>query len=312
MLKATIPGLVELDSDKNLSYVRPFGQYLNSSRAEVKKSINPFDDEYHALCEKVLNEGIESSDRTGVGTLSLFGQHLKFNLRKGFPLITTKKVNFNHLSNELLWLYSDKCHNVNNLPEESQFLWKPWARDNGSLGPIYGMNIRKWRCDMSEDGSECIDQLANVIQSIKDNPYSRRHVITNWRVDLLDIMSLQPCHGLVVQFYVRNDELSSQVYVRSNDIAIGAVFNIAQYALLTHIIASLTNLNVGELSYCIGDAHIYLNHVEGVKDQLTRSSFAPPQLKIINRRDSFDEYKTDDFEILNYEHHPFIKFEVAV
>lgn len=275
---------------------------------QMRKSVNLFDDEYHALCERVLCDGVVSEDRTSVGTLSVFGAHLKFDLRKGFPLLTTKKLNFKHIINELLWLYSSKCYDLYALPEESQFLWKPWADGNGYLGPIYGVNLRSWYV---KDG-EYIDQIQQVIESIKANPYSRRHVVTAWNVGLLEDMSLVPCHAVVVQFYVRNGELSTQVYIRSNDVAVGACFNIAQYALLTHIIAQCTSLNVGDLNYVVGDAHIYSNHIDGIKEQLTRTSFPPPQLKINTDKKNFDDFVADDFEVVDYQHHPFIKFEVAV
>lgn len=286
--------MTETGEDFKIAELNYFNKPLEPTSAKLNKSINAFDDEYHALCERVLGTGIKSEDRTGCGTISKFGEHLKFDLRTGFPLITTKKLNFKHIVNELLWLYSPKCFDLYALPEESQFLWKPWADENGYLGPIYGVNIRSWYVDKE---TPHIDQLALLIDNIKKNPYSRRHVITAWHVSLLDEMSLVPCHAVTVQFYVRNSELSCQVYIRSMDVYNDSRY-IAMYAILTNMIAQLTDLQAAKLSLCLGDAYIKINDIELATEELKHPSLVASQLRINKTIWNFDEFSSIDFEVV--------------
>ncbi len=260
--------------------------------------------QYLSLVAEVLEKGERKSDRTGTGTLSLFGMQRKYDLREGFPLVTTKKVRFDGVLRELLWFLKGSTNINDNLTQHTP-IWDAWAAPDGELGPIYGKQWRRWT---TKDGRD-IDQISNVIQQIKTNPDSRRLIVSAWNVGELDQMALAPCHALF-QFYVVNGRLDCQLYQRSADIALGVPFNIASYAALLMMIAQECNLEAGIFTHTLGDAHIYLNHVEGLREQLKRSPKPLPQLKIAQK--PFWDLTFEDFELLNYEHDPFIKFAVAV
>ena len=260
--------------------------------------------QYLSLIAEVLEKGERKSDRTGTGTLSLFGMQRKYDLREGFPLVTTKKVRFDGVLRELLWFLKGSTNINDNLTQHTP-IWDAWAAPDGELGPIYGKQWRRWT---TKDGRD-IDQISNVIEQIKSNPDSRRLIVSAWNVGELDQMALAPCHALF-QFYVVNGRLDCQLYQRSADIALGVPFNIASYAALLMMIAQECNLEAGIFTHTLGDAHIYLNHVEGLREQLKRSPKPLPQLKIAQK--PFWDLTFEDFELLNYEHDPFIKFAVAV
>ena len=261
---------------------------------------------YLNLLRHVMQHGVRRMDRTGTGTLSVFGHQMRFPLSEGFPLVTTKKVFFKGFVHEMLWFLSGDT-NIRYLMEHGVNIWNEWADEEGNLGPVYG---RQWRAWKTADGTE-IDQLSMVLQSLKQNPDSRRHIVQSWNVGELDKMALPPCH-MFYQFYVAENRLSCSLYVRSNDLFLGCPFNIAQYALLTHMVAQQCDLDVGDLIYTIGDAHIYLNHVEQVEMQLKRDPFPSPQLRILRRPDTLFDYRYEDFELVNYQYHPAIKAPVAV
>lgn len=260
---------------------------------------------YENLLTDVLATGTYKGDRTGTGTISKFGAQMRFNLAEGFPLITTKKVHTKSIIHELIWLLSGDT-NIQYLKDNGVTIWDEWVKTDGTLGPVYGQQWRSW--DSKWDAP--IDQIANVIESIKTDPDSRRHIVSAWNPAELEFMALPPCH-LLFQFYVADGKLSCQLYQRSGDLFLGVPFNIASYALLTHMVAQQTGLEVGEFIHTIGDAHIYLNHVDQVKLQLERDPTDFPQLKL-NKADSIDDYKFEDVEIVGYEPHPAIKGEVAV
>lgn len=264
------------------------------------------DQTYHQLLQRVLDEGIESDDRTGTGTLSVFGTQSRYDLTKGFPLLTTKKVHFKSVAVELLWFLSGGC-NVNQLHEHGVTIWDEWAGPGGNLGPVYGMQWRQWPFD----DSESIDQIWRVIKQIKEDPTSRRLIVSAWNVAALDEMALPPCH-LLFQFYVRDGKLSCQLYQRSADLFLGVPFNIASYALLTHMIAQVTGLGVGEFIHTIGDAHIYKNHLDQVKEQLGREGRHAPKLFLNLTVKDIDEFTMKDIVMHNYKPHPAIKAPVAV
>lgn len=261
---------------------------------------------YLDLLKFIMESGTHKSDRTGTGTISSFGHQMRFDLRKGFPLVTTKKVHTRSIIVELLWFLRGDT-NIQFLHDHQVTIWDEWADKNGDLGPVYG---KQWRSWPTPDGRQ-IDQLTQVIQNIKTNPDSRRHIVSAWNVAELDKMALPPCHTLF-QFYVANGHLSCQLYMRSADLFLGVPFNIASYALLTHIVAQQCDLKVGDFIWSGGDCHIYLNHQEQVKLQLTRSPLPLPTLQIKRKPAAVDEYVLDDFEILNYESHPGIKAPIAV
>ena len=261
---------------------------------------------YLNLLRHVMQHGVRRMDRTGTGTLSVFGHQMRFPLSEGFPLVTTKKVFFKGFVHEMLWFLSGDT-NIRYLKEHGVNIWNEWADEEGNLGPVYG---RQWRAWKTADGTE-IDQLSMVLQSLKQNPDSRRHIVQSWNVGELDKMALPPCH-MFYQFYVAENRLSCSLYVRSNDLFLGCPFNIAQYALLTHMVAQQCDLDVGDLIYTIGDAHIYLNHVEQVEMQLKRDPFPSPRLRILRRPDTLFDYRYEDFELVNYQYHPAIKAPVAV
>jgi len=259
-------------------------------------------EQYLSLVQDVLDNGEVRSDRTGVGTLSVFGTHSRYDLRNGFPIVTTKKILFDKVVDELLWFISGST-SVNELPSRSQVIWKPWADDEGDLGPVYGKQFRNWT-----PGN--IDQLATVIKQIKTDSHSRRILLTTWNVSELSFMQLPPCHGIAIQFYVANGYLDCQMYQRSADIALGVPFNISSYSLLLAMIAQECRMTPRYFIHCIGDAHIYLNHVDGLKEQLTRNPLPLPTLELEDK--PVVDMEFDDINLVGYRHHPFIKFPVAV
>lgn len=317
--------------------------------------MNNFDEAYHDLCRKVLNEGENKDDRTGTGTISIFGHQMRFDLSEGFPLLTTKKVSFKFIATELLWFIKGDT-NIRYLLQYKNNIWNEWAfkkwiesdeytgpdmtdfgrrslvndefneqykeqlaifKDKilnddefmckyGDLGNVYGKQWRDWK----DQNGQSFDQLQTLIDNIKNNPNSRRHIISAWNPTEIDTMALPPCHTLF-QFYVKDGKLSCQLYQRSADIFLGVPFNIASYSLLTHLIAKECNLEVGEFVHTFGDAHIYKNHIDAVEEQLSRSSYNPPKLNINTEKSLFDiDY--EDLEIQDYQSHPSIKAPIAV
>lgn len=262
--------------------------------------------EYLTLMKKILDEGVSKEDRTGTGTTSLFGYQMRFNLNEGFPLLTTKKVHLKSIIYELLWFLRGDS-NIKYLKEHGVSIWDKWADADGNLGPVYGAQWRHWRC---EDGTE-IDQIANLMNQLRNNPDSRRLIVSAWNVAQVDKMALPPCHSLF-QFYVVNNKLSCQLYQRSADLFLGVPFNIASYALLTMMIAKVCGFELGDFVHTFGDVHIYNNHREQVALQLTREPRELPKMIIHgNQRDIFD-FKYEDFELVGYNPYPAIKAPVAV
>ena len=261
---------------------------------------------YLDLLRRVLDEGTRKQDRTGVGTLSLFGAQLRFDLRTGFPLVTTKKLHLRSIVHELLWFLRGDTH-LRYLHEQGVTIWDEWADTNGDLGPIYGQQWRNWE---ATDGRR-IDQLTNAVELLRRDPDSRRIVVSAWNVGELERMRLLPCHVLF-QFYVADGELSCQLYQRSADLFLGVPFNIASYALLTHLVAQQTDLAVGEFIWTGGDCHLYLNHLEQARTQLDREPHPPPRLAIRRRPETLFEYRYEDFEIIGYQAHPAIRAPVAI
>lgn len=263
-------------------------------------------DQYEQMMRFVFDHGVDKSDRTGTGTRSHFGYQMRFDLQQGFPLVTTKKIHLRSVIYELLWFLRGDS-NIRWLQEHGVTIWDEWADAEGELGPVYGVQWRSWP---TPDGGS-IDQIAQLMAQLKSNPDSRRHIVTAWNVANIDEMKLPPCHCLF-QFYVAEGKLSCQLYQRSADIFLGVPFNIASYSLLTHMIAQQCGLEVGEFIWTGGDTHIYSNHFEQVKEQLSREPYPYPQLKILRKPDSIFEYRFEDFEFENYQHHPHIKAPVAV
>jgi thymidylate synthase len=262
--------------------------------------------QYHDLLQHILDHGTVKNDRTGTGTISTFGYQMRFDLQKGFPMVTTKKLHLKSIIYELLWFIKGDT-NVKYLQEHGVKIWDEWARPDGDLGPVYGKQWRSWQ---GADG-KTYDQLMDIIHQLKTNPDSRRMIISAWNVADLHDMALMPCHSLF-QFYVANNKLSCQLYQRSADVFLGVPFNIASYALLTMMMAQVCNLELGEFVHTFGDVHIYTNHLEQVKLQLTRSPYPLPQMKINSERKNIDEFVFEDFELVNYQCHPHIKGDVAV
>jgi thymidylate synthase len=262
--------------------------------------------QYHQLLQHILDTGTEKSDRTGTGTISTFGYQMRFDLSKGFPLVTTKKVHLKSIIYELLWFIKGDT-NVKYLQDHGVKIWDEWAREDGSLGPVYGKQWRSWQ---GADG-KIYDQLQDVIHQLKINPDSRRIIISAWNVADLKEMALMPCHNMF-QFYVANGKLSCQLYQRSADVFLGVPFNIASYALFTMMLAQVCGLAVGEFVHTFGDVHIYSNHLEQVKLQLSRTPFDLPTMKINPERKSIEDFVYEDFTLENYQCHPGIKGDVAV
>lgn len=261
--------------------------------------------QYLALLSNVLENGDEKSDRTGVGTISLFGPQMEFDLSKGFPLLTTKRLHTKSIIHELLWMLSGDT-NIRMLNENGVSIWDEWADENGDLGPVYGKQWREW-----SSSREKIDQILLLMNSLKNNPDSRRHIVSAWNVGFVSQMALPPCHTLF-QCYISNGKLSLKLYQRSADLFLGVPFNIASYALLTHMIAQQINCEPGRFIWTGGDVHIYKNHIEQAKQQITREPRGLPKLAIKKTPKDIFSYKYDDFSILNYDPHPHIKGDVAV
>jgi thymidylate synthase len=261
---------------------------------------------YLELLRRVRDTGARKADRTGTGTLSLFGQQMRFDLSQGFPLVTTKKVHVRSVICELLWFLRGET-NVAWLREQGVTIWDEWADDKGELGPVYGKQWRSW--PTPKGGS--IDQISQVIEQLRKNPDSRRIIVSAWNVGELDQMALMPCHAFF-QFYVADRKLSCQLYQRSADMFLGVPFNIASYALLTHMMAQQCDLDVGEFVWTGGDCHLYLNHLEQAELQLQREPKPLPTLQIRRKPASIFDYQYEDFEIVNYQFHPAIKAPVAV
>jgi thymidylate synthase len=262
--------------------------------------------QYLELLDHVLKTGTEKKDRTGTGTISVFGYQMRFNLEEGFPLLTTKKLHLKSIIHELLWFISGDT-NTKYLNDNGVKIWNEWADKDGNLGPVYGYQWRSW----PSGGGKKIDQLENVIRSIKQIPDSRRHIISAWNVGELDKMALPPCH-ILFQFYVAGGKLSCQLYQRSADIFIGVPFNIASYALLTLMVAQVTGLKPGDFVHTLGDAHIYLNHVEQVKLQLTREPYKLPGMTLNPEIDDILQFRYDDFNLSDYFSHPHIKGDISI
>lgn len=262
--------------------------------------------QYLDLLDHVIKTGTEKSDRTGTGTISVFGYQMRFNLAEGFPLLTTKKLHLKSIIHELLWFISGET-NIKYLTDNEVKIWNEWADSDGNLGPVYGYQWRSWP---AADGKK-IDQLVNVISSIKKSPDSRRHIVSAWNVGELEKMALPPCH-ILFQFYVAGGKLSCQLYQRSADIFLGVPFNIASYALLTMMVAQVSGLKPGEFVHTLGDAHIYLNHLEQVKLQLTREPYTLPTMSINPAIKDITEFRYNDFTLSGYVSHPGIKGEISV
>jgi len=267
--------------------------------------------QYQQLLQHILDNGVHKADRTGTGTLSVFGYQMRFNLNEGFPLVTTKKVHIKSVVHELLWFLSGNT-NIKYLQDNGVKIWDAWADRYGNLGPVYGHQWRDWQLDVGEYSSpEGIDQIANVIAEIKTNPDSRRLIVSAWNVADLPDMALQPCHTMF-QFYVANGKLSCQLYQRSADVFLGLPFNIASYALLTHMIAQVCGLGVGDFVHTIGDAHLYMDHIDQAKLQLSRHPNGLPSLRLNPSIKDIDDFTYDDIVIERYDHHPAIKGNVSV
>jgi thymidylate synthase len=262
--------------------------------------------QYLDLLSHVLEKGTEKSDRTGTGTISVFGYQMRFDLQEGFPLLTTKKLHLRSIIHELLWFLSGET-NIEYLKQNKVSIWDEWADSEGNLGPIYGYQWRKW----PSGNDQQIDQIAELIKSIRENPDSRRHIISAWNVGALDQMALPPCHVLF-QFYVSMGTLSCQLYQRSADIFLGVPFNIASYSLLLMMIAQVTGLKAGEFIHTLGDAHIYLNHLDQVRLQLGRDPKPLPQMVLNPEVKDIFEFLFEDFELRNYNPHPHIRAEISV
>lgn len=276
--------------------------------------------QYLRLLHEVLYHGIEREDRTGVGTKSIFGAQMRFNLEKEFPLFTTKKVWFKGIVHELLWILSGDT-NIRYLKENDIGIWDEWADENGDLGPVYGAQWRRWTgfhrvendCFYRQDGGDrkIVDQIATVIQNIKVKPYDRGHIVSAWNVADLDKMALRPCHTMF-QFYVADGKLSCHLYQRSCDLGLGGPFNVGSYSLLTLMIAQCCDLKPGNFVWTVGDAHIYLSHLNGIEEQLRREPMPLPTVELNPEIKNVDDFKYEDVKLTGYNSHPAIKMEVAV
>ena len=277
--------------------------YLNISFAQ--QTTNPMQ-QYLNLMQHILDHGTEKGDRTGTGTKSVFGYQMRFDLSEGFPCVTTKKLHLRSIIHELLWFLKGD-QNIQYLKENGVSIWDEWADEDGNLGPVYGVQWRNWE---TPDGRK-IDQIKKLIDGIKNNPDSRRHIVSAWNVADVDNMALPPCHTLF-QFYVADGKLSCQLYQRSADVFLGVPFNIASYALFTMMVAQVCDLELGDFVHTFGDAHLYSNHMEQTQLQLSREPRALPTLRINPEVKNIFDFKFDDFELLNYDPHPHIKGAVAV
>jgi thymidylate synthase len=261
--------------------------------------------QYLALLADILANGVQRGDRTGTGTLGVFGRQIRFDLAKGFPVLTTKKLHLRSIFIELLWFLKGDT-NIAYLKDNGVRIWDEWADENGDLGPVYGKQWRSW----AAPNGQSIDQIANLVENLKTNPNSRRHIVTAWNPADVDDMALPPCHCLF-QFFVADGKLSCQLYQRSADVFLGVPFNIASYALLTLMVAKVVGLEPGEFVHTFGDAHLYLNHLDQAREQLTREPYPFPTLKIADKRDLF-AFAYEDFTLEGYQAHPHIKAEVSV
>jgi thymidylate synthase len=261
---------------------------------------------YLDLVQRILDEGVEKSDRTGTGTISVFGHQLRYDLAEGFPLVTTKKIHTRSVFAELLWFLRGDT-NVKWLQDRGVTIWDEWADENGDLGPVYGYQWRSWP---TPDGRH-VDQIAQVVDQIRDNPDSRRHIVSAWNVADIPDMALAPCHTMF-QFYVADGKLSCQLYQRSADVFLGVPFNIASYALLTHMVAQVCDLEVGDFVHTLGDAHLYVNHLDQARLQLTREPRSLPQLVLDRSVRALDAFDLEHIEITGYDPHPGIKAPIAV
>ena len=262
--------------------------------------------QYLDLMRHVREHGVRKGDRTGTGTLSVFGYQMRFDLREGFPVVTTKSIHMRSVIHELLWFLMGST-NIAYLRDNGVSIWDEWADASGELGPVYGAQWRSW----PTIGGESVDQIARVVESIRRDPDSRRHVVSAWNVGELDRMALPPCH-LLFQFHVAEGRLSCQLYQRSADVFIGVPFNIASYALLTMMVAQVTNLEPGEFVHTLGDAHLYLNHLEQADTQLEREPFPLPRMELDPDVGSILDFTYEDFRLVGYEHHPVIRAPIAV
>ncbi len=263
-------------------------------------------EEYQQLMRRILLEGVEKEDRTGTGTLSVFGHQMRFDLRRKFPAVTTKKVHWPSIIHELLWFISGDT-NVKYLQDNNVRIWNEWADENGDLGPVYGKQWRKWEAN---DG-RIIDQLQNAVEMIETNPGSRRIIVSAWNVGELDEMALMPCHAFF-QFYVSNGELSLHLYQRSADVFLGVPFNISSYSLLCCMIAQVTGLKPGDFVHTIGDAHLYLNHLDQAREQISRTPLEWPTLRLNEECKKIDDFRFEDITIEDYNHHPHISAPISV
>lgn len=262
--------------------------------------------QYLDMLQYILDNGSQKGDRTGTGTISVFGYQTRYELDAGFPVLTTKKLHLRSIIYELLWMLNGQS-NVNDLQKNGVRIWNEWADDNGELGPVYGVQWRSWK---TADGGT-VDQISEVIDRIKTNPDSRRMIVSAWNVGEVDSMALPPCH-LLFQFYVSQGKLSCQLYQRSADIFLGVPFNIASYSLLTHMVAQVCNLAAGDFVHTFGDLHLYNNHIEQAQLQLTREPYSLPTMEINPEVDSIFDFKYEDFNLVDYQAHPHIKAEVSV
>ena len=265
---------------------------------------------YLDLMRHVMEHGATKTDRTGTGTLSVFGWQMRFDLQEGFPMVTTKKLHTKSIIHELLWFLSGST-NVRPLQEKGVSIWDEWAKEDGELGPVYGRQWRSWPAPMPENPNAVIDQISALMRDLKATPDSRRLIVSAWNVAQIPQMALAPCHALF-QFYVADGKLSCQLYQRSADIFLGVPFNIASYALLTHMIAQQCDLDVGDFIWTGGDCHLYSNHLEQAKEQLSRNPYPFPKLVIHRKPASIFDYQFEDFEIVGYQCHPHIKAPVAI
>lgn len=284
----------------------PFASRTGNDGAEQNRQADGSVRHYHELMQRILDEGVKKTDRTGTGTLSVFGHQMRFDLADGFPMVTTKKLHLKSIIHELLWFLAGDT-NIRYLNDHGVRIWDEWADETGDLGPVYGYQWRSWP---APDGSS-IDQIAKLLEQIRKTPDSRRLIVSAWNPALVDEMALPPCHAFF-QFYVAEGRLSCQLYQRSADVFLGVPFNIASYALLTMMVAKVTGYAPGEFIHTFGDAHLYLNHLEQAKEQLSRAPRPLPQMKIKEAVTDLFAFRYEDFELTGYDPHPHIKAAVAV